>query len=268
MNHLHLIKLRFYLHAMFQRNKNPTLKENLIYGKHSIVEAFNGGQTVDVVYTQKELKSEVLDEIRELAKQHGVPLKAVPKEKLDYLTFKANHQGVAAFLSVVRYHDKEVILKNILSKNEVPFLLILDGITDVRNFGAIARTALGCGIHAIIVPKRNSAQINAEAMQASAGALNKIAVCREDDLVQTIKWCKGYEIKVLVSDLQATKKLSDLDFNQPIAVVMGEEAEGVNRLIINRADETFKIPISSQIDSYNVSVATGMVLYESVRNRK
>ena len=257
----------FILNTMNNNYQKPTLKENLIYGKHSIVEAFAAQKTVEVIYTQKDLKSEALDEIRNLAKQHGVPLKAVPKEKLDYLTYKSNHQGVAAFLSAVKFSEKEEILQAILAKNEQPFFLILDGITDVRNFGAIARTALGCGVHAIIVGKRNSAQVNGDAVQASAGALNKIPICREDDLIQTVKWCKANAIKVLVSDLKATKTLKELSFNQPMAIVMGEEAAGVNQLIINRADETFKIPISNKIDSYNVSVATGMILYEVIRGK-
>ena len=243
-------------------------KENLIYGKHPIRSAFESGQTLDVIYTQKELKSEILDEIRDLAKKNGVPLKAVPKDKLDYLTFRANHQGVAAFIAIVNYYEKDELLKEVLEKNKVPFILILDSITDVRNFGAISRTALGTGVQFVITAKRNSAQINAEAMKTSAGALNNLPVCREDDLVQTVKWCKQNNIKVLVSDLQATKNLAEINFNEPVAIVVGEEAEGVNRLIINRADETFKIPITAQVDSYNVSVATGMILYEAMKGRK
>ncbi|MEY4877056.1 MAG: methyltransferase, TrmH family, group 3, partial [Bacteroidota bacterium] len=248
----------------FIKREKPVY-DNLLYGRHPIIEAFDAGRTLDVIYTQKDLKSEILDEIRLKAKEHNVPIKAVPKEKLDYLTYRANHQGVAAFISEIKYAEKEEILEQVLAKGKTPLFLILDSITDVRNFGAIARTALGTGVQAIIIPKRNSAQVNSDAMKTSAGALNKLPVCREDDLVQTIKWCKAQGMQVLVSDLKATKKVSELDYTKPTVIVVGEEAEGVNRLIINRADETFIIPILPAMDSYNVSVATGIILYEAMK---
>jgi 23S rRNA (guanosine2251-2'-O)-methyltransferase len=250
----------------FNKNEKSTY-DNLIYGRHPIIEAFDAGRTLDVIYTQKDLKSEILEEIRIKAKQFNVPIKAVPKEKLDYLTYRANHQGVAAFISQIKYAEKEEILEQVLAKGKVPLFLILDSITDVRNFGAIARTALGTGVQAIIIPKRNSAQVNSDAMKTSAGALNKIAVCREDDLIQSVKWCKANGIQVLVSDLKANKNVGALDFTKPTAIVVGEEAEGVNKLIINRADETFIIPILPAMDSYNVSVAAGIILYEAMKSR-
>ncbi len=251
----------------YNNERQDSSKNNLIYGRHPIVEAFASGKTIDVIYTQEKLKSEILDEIRVLAKEHGVPLKAVPKEKLDYLTYRANHQGVAAFIATINYYNKEDILTQVLERGETPLFLILDSLTDVRNFGAIARTALGCGVHALIIPKRNSAQINPEAMKTSAGALNTIPVCREDDLVQVVKWAKANALRVLSSDLQAEKYLSKISFKEPCAIVVGEEGLGVNRLILNRSDETFKIPINAKIDSYNVSVATGMILYEVIGQR-
>jgi 23S rRNA (guanosine2251-2'-O)-methyltransferase len=165
---------------------------------------------------------------------------------------------------MITYYDKDQILNAIYERGETPLFLILDNVTDVRNFGAIARTAYGTGVHAILIPAKGGAQINADAMKTSAGALNNMKICREVDLVQTIKWCKLNGIQVLVSDLKATSTIKDIDFKRPTAIVMGEEGVGVNQLIINRADHTFKIPILNKLDSYNVSVATGMVLYQKM----
>jgi 23S rRNA (guanosine2251-2'-O)-methyltransferase len=253
--------------ATFVKNVIVT-QENLIYGKHPIIEAIEANKTIDVLFTQKDLKSEVLNEIRLLAKHRKIPIKAVPIEKLNKLTYNKNHQGVVAFLASVVYYDKDDILNKIYENGEVPLFLILDGVTDVRNMGAIARTAYGCGVHALIVPARGSAQMNPETMKASAGALNNLPICREIDLVQVLKWCKLNGLDVLVSDLKANKELPFIDMKErPLAIVIGEESTGVNQLLINRADATFKIPINKNLDSYNVSVATGMILYELIRQR-
>ncbi len=240
------------------------MSEHLIYGKHPVLEAILKAKTIDTIFIEKDLKGEGINEIRAKAKELQLPVKSVPRDKLDYLTRKKNHQGVAAYLSMVTYYDKDQILNSLNDQGTVPLFLILDHITDVRNFGAIARTAYGTGVHAILIPAKGGAQINADAMKTSAGALNHMKICREVDLVQTVKWCKLNGIQVVVSDLKATTGLKEIDFKRPTAIVLGEEGVGVNQLLINRADVTFKIPILKQLDSYNVSVAAGMILYQKM----
>jgi 23S rRNA (guanosine2251-2'-O)-methyltransferase len=238
----------------------------LIYGRHPIFEAIQAGKEIEVLYIEKDLKGPGISEIRQAARELELPVKSVPREKLDYIARNKNHQGVVGLLAMIKYFDKEDILNQAQANGEQPLFLILDHITDVRNFGAIARTAYGTGVHAILVPQKGGALINSDALKTSAGALNHVKVCREIDLVQTIKWCKANGIHVLVSDLKASKNLSQIEFDRPMAIVLGEEGIGVNQLIINRADETFKIPINKGLDSYTVSVAAGMILYERMRS--
>ncbi|MCB0568706.1 MAG: 23S rRNA (guanosine(2251)-2'-O)-methyltransferase RlmB [Phaeodactylibacter sp.] len=239
----------------------------VIYGRHPVVDAIRAGTPIDKVMLQQGIRGEMEKELRHLCKAEGIPLQVVPKERMNKM-IRGNHQGVAALQALIRYYRLEDVLPTIFERSESPLLIVLDGITDVRNFGAIARTAEACGAHALIIAQKNSAQINAEAMKTSAGALAKIPVCRENSLATAIEYLKLSGIQVLASDLQARKPIYTLGLIQPIAFVLGAEGEGISPAIARMADETFIIPQKGTTDSFNVSVAAGMMLYEAMRQRE
>jgi 23S rRNA (guanosine2251-2'-O)-methyltransferase len=239
----------------------------LIYGRHPIADAIRAGKPFEKVMMQQGLRGEAEVEIRQLTKANGIPLSIVPREKMNKMASGGNHQGILGILSIVEYQKLDEIVPFIFEKGEVPLLLLLDEITDVRNFGAIARSAEVMGVHAIVVPLQGSALINADAMKASAGALSKIHVCREKNLSVVLDYLGQAGIRVVASDLKAEKKIFDIDFTLPTAIIMGSEGEGVNNALLRRVDETFIIPQVGTTDSLNVSVATGVILYEVVRQR-
>ncbi|NBC06890.1 MAG: 23S rRNA (guanosine(2251)-2'-O)-methyltransferase RlmB [Bacteroidetes bacterium] len=241
-------------------------QKNLLYGRHPVVEALQKGVSLDKVMLQQGIRGEMEKELRHLCKQAGIPLHVVPKDRLKRLT-SGNHQGVVAFQALVRYYKLEDVLPTIYERSEVPLLVLLDSVTDVRNFGAIARTAEVCGAHALVVPQKNTALINAEAMKTSAGALNILPVCRESSLMAAVEYLQMSGVQVLASDLQAEAPLQKLDLKLPTAFVLGAEGEGISEPIARRADQRFIIPQLGQTDSLNVSVAAGMMLYESMRQR-
>ena len=178
-----------------------------------------------------------------------------------------NHQGFLGFLAMVEYQKLEDVLPFVYEKGEVPLLILLDNVTDVRNFGAIARTAEVMGVHAIVVPLQGAALLNAEAMKTSAGALSRIPICREKNLSQVLDYLAQSGVRVVASDLKGRSKLYEVDFTPPTAILMGSEGEGVNMALLRRADERFIIPQVGTTDSLNVSVATGVILYEVLRQR-
>lgn len=239
---------------------------HIIYGRHPVVDAIKSGQTIDKILLQQGTRGELEKEIRHLSKEFDIPVQYVPKEKLQQFT-KGNHQGIVAFVSMVQYFRLEDVLPGIFEKSEMPLILLLDGVTDVRNFGAIARSAEIAGVQTIVVPLKGSALINAEAMKTSAGALSKIPVCRESSLAKAVEYLKLSGIRILASDLKAEKMIYEVDFGQPVAILIGSEGEGVNQALLREADELFKIPQIGTTDSFNVSVATGIILYESMRQR-
>ncbi len=239
---------------------------HIIYGRHPVVDAIQAGQTIDKILLQQGTRGELEKEIRHLSKEFDIPVQYVPKEKLQQFT-KGNHQGILAFVSMVQYFHLEDVLPGIFEKSEMPLILLLDGVTDVRNFGAIARSAEIAGVQTIVVPLKGSALINAEAMKASAGALSKIPVCRESSLAKAVEYLKLSGIRILASDLKAEKMIYEVDFGQPVAILIGSEGEGVNQALLREADELFKIPQIGTTDSFNVSVATGIILYEAMRQR-
>lgn len=244
------------------------MSENiLIYGRHPVADAIKAGKEFEKVYMQQGLRGEAEVEIRKLCREHQIPLSIVPREKLSKLSNNGNHQGILGSLAIVSYQKLEDIVPHIFEKGETPLLLLLDGVTDVRNFGAIARSAEVMGAHAIVVPQQGGALINAEAMKTSAGALSKIPVCREKNLSNVLDYLGQSGVAVVASDLQAKNQIFDIDFTRPTAILIGSEGEGVNKALLRRADDTFIIPQSGSTDSLNVSVATGVILYEVVRQR-
>jgi 23S rRNA (guanosine2251-2'-O)-methyltransferase len=238
----------------------------IVYGRHPVVDAMKSGWPVDKVVLQQGIRGEFEKEIRHLTKEYEVPLQVVPKERLNKLA-GGNHQGVIAFISPIPFQHLEDVLPGVFEAGQTPLIVLLDGITDVRNFGAIARSAEVLGAHALVISSKKSAQVNAEAVKTSAGALTLIPVCREKSMVGAIELLQLSGVKVYVSDLQAKLTLTELDWTIPVALVIGSEAEGISPAVAAMADERFLIPQLGQTDSLNASVAAGIVLYETLRQR-
>ena len=241
-------------------------KKSIIYGRHPITDAINSGTSIDKIMLQQGIRGEFEKEIRHLTKANNIPLQVVPKERLSKFV-RGNHQGIVGFLSMLTYYRLEDVLPMIYEKSETPLILLLDGVTDVRNFGAIARSAEVCGVHAIVIPQKGGARINEEAIKTSAGALTKIPVCREKSLISAMEYLQLSGIQIFASDLKATKKIYELDWTQPAAIVIGSEGEGVSFPVLKKVNENFIIPQKGTTDSFNVSVATGIILYEVMRQR-
>lgn len=243
-----------------------TNQKNIIFGRHPVVDAIRSGTPIDKLILQQGTRGEFEKEIRQLSRKFNIPLQVVPKERMGKFT-RSNHQGIIGLLSAITYYKLEDVLPMIYEKSETPLILILDGVTDVRNFGAIARTAECSGVHAIVIPQKGSAQINADAIKTSAGALTKIPVCRERNIKGVIEFLQLSGIQVLASDLQAKKVIYELDMTLPTALIIGSEHKGIHPTTRDKADETFIIPQKGTTDSFNVSVAAGMMLYEVLRQR-
>lgn len=242
------------------------MSSNLIFGTRAVIEAIKAGKEIEKILLQKGLSNQLFNELRQALKTNPVPYQFVPPEKFRKITDK-NHQGVIAFISELHYYKIEDILPEIFERGEVPVLLILDKVTDVRNFGAIARSAECSGVHAIIIPTKGSAQINADAVKTSAGALHRIPVCREDNLKHTIDYLKESGLTVIACHEKTDKLLYDADFKKPVAIIMGSEETGISGEYLKRSDLAVKIPMKGNIASLNVSVATGIILFEVIRQR-
>lgn len=239
---------------------------NIIYGRHPVLDALNSGTPIDKLLLQQGIRGPFEKDIRHLGKKFNIPVQVTPKERFSKYT-KGNHQGIIAFLSLLSYYKIEDILPQVYENSGNPLFLILDGVTDVRNFGAIARSAEICGVHAIIIPKKGSAQITADAIKTSAGALTKIPICREQSLMGAIDFLNLNGIPIFTSSLKGTAPLHQMDFTGPSAIIMGSEGNGVSRNILNKVPQHFIIPQLGTTDSFNVSVATGIILYEAMRQR-
>ncbi len=241
-------------------------KENLIYGLRPVIEAIKSGKEIEKIFIQNGLRGDIYIELFQILRDNDVHSQYVPVEKLNKLTPK-NHQGVVAYTSIISYTKVESVIPFIYEQGKTPLILILDRITDVRNFGAITRTAECAGVDAIIVPTRGSAQINSDAVKTSAGALHKIPVCKSDNLKETIDYLKKSGLQIIA----ATEKTDDYyyktDFLAPTAIIMGSEEDGVSPEYIRLSDHKVKIPLSGDIESLNVSVACGVILYEAIRQR-
>jgi 23S rRNA (guanosine2251-2'-O)-methyltransferase len=240
---------------------------NLIYGHHPVVEAVRSGKAVEKIFFQQGVRGELEKEIRHLAKEYNIPLQVVPKEKLNKLA-QGNHQGVAAYLALIDFLNIEDVLPFVYEQGETPLLLMLDTITDVRNFGAICRSAECMGVHAVIIPQSGAAPANDEAMKASAGALAKIRICRVRSLFSTLEWLQQSGVQVLATALtDRSIPVQEADFSLPTAILMGSEGEGVHPKLQKMSDQIIRIPQATEFDSLNVSVAAGIVLYEALRQR-
>jgi 23S rRNA (guanosine2251-2'-O)-methyltransferase len=241
---------------------------NTIYGHHPVVEAIRAGKPVEKVFFQQGVRGELEKEIRHLTKEFDIPLQVVPKEKLNKLV-KGAHQGVVAWLSIVNFQSVEDVIPWIYEQGQTPLLLVLDGISDVRNFGAICRSAEVMGVHAVVIPQNGSAPANEEAMKASAGALAKIRLCRVRSLFSTVDYLKESGLQIVATALtDRSVPTYEVDFTSPTAILMGSEGDGLHPKLIKMADRVTKIPQATDFDSLNVSVAAGICLYEALRQRK
>jgi 23S rRNA (guanosine2251-2'-O)-methyltransferase len=240
--------------------------EQLIYGIRPVMEAVNAGKEIDGIYITRGGRSELMTELKSLLKEKNISWKEVPVEKLNRLT-KKNHQDVVCFISSVTYQSIEDIVPFVFEKGEVPLILILDRITDVRNFGAIARTANCAGVHAIVIPSRGAAQVNGDAVKTSAGALNTIPICKEKNLHDTILFLKESGLQILAATEKTNDLLYDADFSSPSAVIFGSEEDGISNDLLKLSDRKINIPLLGNISSLNVSVACGIVLFEAIRQR-
>jgi len=241
-------------------------KKNIIAGRNPVIEALKERQTIDKILLYKNASGENIYEIRALAKELNVPLQYVPNEKLNSLT-NVQHQGVIAFKSSIHYYDLQQVIDWVNAKSETILFIMLDGVTDVRNIGAIARSAVCCGAQAIIIPDKGTAALNEEALKSSAGALEKIHICRVPSLLKALDTLHLNGVLVYSSAMQATKKLYEIDYKVPCCFIMGGEEKGIQPFLSKAADEQFSIPMKSDFDSLNVSVACGIILYEAMKQR-
>jgi 23S rRNA (guanosine2251-2'-O)-methyltransferase len=250
---------------MFQ-SKHFQSKKNIITGRNPVVEALKQQAGVDKILLFKNAGGDVINEIRQLAKEQNIPVQYVPNEKLNSLT-NIHHQGVIAYKSAVRYQDLQQVIDWINDKGEAALLLMLDGVTDVRNIGAIARSAVCCGAQAIIIPDKGVGALNEDAVKSSAGALEKINICRVGSLLKAVDDLHLNGIQVFTSEMRAKKKIFELNLTEPCCIIMGNEEKGVQSYLSKAADEHFNIPMKGDFDSLNVSVAAGMILYEAMKQR-
>ncbi len=241
-------------------------EKDMIFGIRAVIEAVEAGKDIDKVLVKRELSGELFKELQDVLHRYDIPMQKVPVERIDRITRK-NHQGVLAFTAAVTYHKLEQIIPFLYEQGKNPFILVLDGLTDVRNFGAIARTCEVAGIDAIVIPSRGSVSVNADAVKTSAGALHTIPVCRENSLKDAVTFLKNSGIKVVSATEKAAKLHTETNYADPVAIVMGSEDVGVSNDIIRICDELVKIPQFGKIQSLNVSVAAGVIIYEVVRQR-
>lgn len=238
----------------------------MIFGIRAVIEAVEAGKDIDKVLVKRELSGELFMELQEQLRRYEIPMQKVPVERIERITRK-NHQGVIAFTSAVTYQKLENIVPLLYEEGKIPFILVLDGLTDVRNFGAIARTCEVAGVDAIVIPARGSVSVNADAIKTSAGALHSLPVCRENSLKEAIVFLKNSGIKVVAATEKAASFHTETDLSVPVAIVMGAEDTGVASEHLRICDELVRIPQFGTIQSLNVSVAAGVLIYEVVRQR-
>lgn len=242
------------------------MDDTLIFGTRAVIEAINAGRDIEKIILQKGLSNDLYNQLRQAMRSQNIPLQFVPPEKLRRMTDK-NHQGVIAYLTQITYYATEELLPPLFENGKTPLLLLLDRVTDVRNFGAIARTAECAGVDFIIIPSRGAAQINGDAIKTSAGALHRIKVCREDNLKNTIDFLKQSGLQIIACHEKTETFIYDADLKKPSAIIMGSEENGISNEYLKRSDMQVKIPMTGQIASLNVSVAAGIVLFEAVKQR-
>ena len=241
------------------------MDNNLIFGIRPVVEAIEAGREIEKLYIRKGAEGQLMTELRDLCLRHRVRVQEVPVEKLNRLV-RGNHQGVVAQIAAIAYVQLDDILERV-PDDETPLVVVFDGVTDLRNFGAIARSAECAGAHGLIAPLKNSAPVNAEAIRASAGALTTIPVCRVGSIRNTLKTLQAEGFQVVAATEKSRKLLYDADLRRPTALVMGAEETGISKEVLKLCDERLAIPLIGRIESLNVSAAAAVMLFEVVRQR-
>ncbi len=250
----------------FRHQHHRPKKNTLIIGREAVINALKERKQLERIYLQSNVHGELIDEIKTLAAQELVPINKVPIEKLNGFNI-SNHEGCIAQIAKIQYQDLQQIISFVVENGETPLFIFLDGVTDIRNIGAIARSAFSFGVHAIIIPDKGVGALNEDAILTSAGALEKIAVCRVGSLMKAVDELHLNGIKVFASEMTAETPCQNIDFSEPCAIVMGGEEHGVYPALMKICDEKFKIPMPGDFESLNVSVATGIILYEVSRQR-
>lgn len=241
-------------------------KSQYIYGIHAVLEAIEAGKDIDKILLSKTLNDETAREISDKARQLRVPVQRVPVQKIDRIT-RRNHQGVLAMMAAVTYYQVENLVPQMFDEGENPFIVVLDGVTDVRNFGAVARTCECAGVSAIVIPDRESVSVNADAVKTSAGALNYLPVCRERNLVNAVKFLRDSGFKIVGTSDKNSSPYTQADYTGPVAIVLGAEDKGISPEMMKLCDTQVFIPEFGHINSLNVSVAGGIMIYEVIRQR-
>ncbi len=241
-------------------------KNTLVVGRTAVLEALQKGRQLDKIYLDTKAGGEVVAKIKQLASTKHIPVSYVPVAKLNSFNIE-EHEGCVAQLSKINYVALEEQLSFLMDTGEAPLLLILDGITDIRNIGGIARTAYCCGVHALVIPDKGVGALNEDAILTSAGALEKLTVCRVGSLMKAVDEMHLHGIKVYASDMEAAQSIATTDFKEPCAIIMGSEEKGVYPALMKICDGVIKIPMRGGFESLNVSVATGMILYEAMKQR-
>ncbi|MFH4967050.1 23S rRNA (guanosine(2251)-2'-O)-methyltransferase RlmB [Gaetbulibacter sp. M240] len=237
-----------------------------IFGLRAIIEAVQSGKTIDKVFLQKGLNGELFNELESLLRTESINTSYVPVEKLNRLT-KKNHQGAVAQISPVAFHDMESLVLKVIESGETPLFLLLDQLSDVRNFGAIIRTAECTGVHGVIIQKKGGAPVNGDTIKTSAGAVFKVPICKVDHIKDAVFYMQASGIRVVAATEKTNQTLYDVSFKEPTAIVMGSEGRGINPSILKVVDDKAKLPLLGEIESLNVSVACGAFLYEALRQR-
>ena len=241
-------------------------KNEMIFGIRAVIEAVEAGKEIDKVLVKKELQGDLAKELFSVLKDAGVLIQKVPVERLNRITRK-NHQGVVAFISSVTYQSLENLIPGLYEEGKVPLLVVLDGITDVRNFGAIARTCECAGVHAIVIPQRGSVTVNADAVKTSAGALHTLPVCRVRNLHEALRFLQNSGIRLVAATEKADQSYTEVSYTDPTAIILGAEDTVISADSLRICDQMVKIPQFGTIGSLNVSVAAGVMIYEAIRQR-
>ena len=238
----------------------------MIFGVRAVLEALEAGKEIDKILVKRDIQSDLSRELFVALRGRTIPVVRVPVEKLNRITRK-NHQGVIAYISAVEYAHVDTLVPTLYEEGKSPLLVLLDGITDVRNFGSIARTCDCAGVDAVILPAHNSVTVNADAVKTSAGALHTLPVCREKNITETLKYLKASGVRIVCATEKATMNYTETNFTEPVCIVMGAEDTGIPREHLALCDDWVSIPQYGNIESLNVSVAAGVILYEAVRQR-
>lgn len=240
---------------------------NIIYGLRPVIEAINAGQHIDRILIQNGINGSLVGELKSLIRQHDLPFQYVPVEKLAKMT-EGNHQGVIATIAPVQYHTFVEVVEQLQEQEKTPLILLLDHVTDVRNMGAIVRTAECAGVDAVVVPDHGSAQLNEDAVKTSSGALLRLPICRESNLKTVLNLARQYGLQVCAATEKGSDDYTAVDFTQPTLLIMGAEETGISPDLLKLCDKRAAIPILGEVQSLNVSVAAGIMMYEVLRQRR